>query len=238
MSFLRSDMLLTSFEIQCVCVCVCVFSHVQLFATPWTVACQAFLSMEFSRQEYWSENQWAFNRCWLIKSLQKWTCWDSILRGGGYLIGNNVFNIRPPWAIKKNNNNTTHNRNFCGGPVVENLPSNAEDVGSIPGQETKIPRAVVVQSVSLCPTLCNPMDLRHARLSCPSLSPRVCSNSCSLSRWCHPDISSSVTPFFYPQSFQHQGLLQWVSSSHQVTKVLDLQLQHQSLQGIYRVDFL
>ena len=30
------------------------FSHVQLFATPWTVACQAPLSMEFSRQEYWS----------------------------------------------------------------------------------------------------------------------------------------------------------------------------------------
>ena len=30
------------------------FSHVQLFATPWTVACQAPLSMELSRQEYWS----------------------------------------------------------------------------------------------------------------------------------------------------------------------------------------
>ena len=29
-------------------------SHVQLFATPWTVACQAPLSVEFSRQEYWS----------------------------------------------------------------------------------------------------------------------------------------------------------------------------------------
>ena len=30
------------------------FSRVRLFATPWTVACQAPLSMEFSRQEYWS----------------------------------------------------------------------------------------------------------------------------------------------------------------------------------------
>ena len=39
---------------MCVCVCVCVLSHVQLFTTPWTVACQAALSMEFSRQEYWS----------------------------------------------------------------------------------------------------------------------------------------------------------------------------------------
>ena len=34
--------------------CVCVLSHVQLFATPWTVAHQAPLSMGFSRQEYWS----------------------------------------------------------------------------------------------------------------------------------------------------------------------------------------
>ena len=38
----------------CVCLHVCVFSHVQLFAMPWTVARQASLSMGFSRQEYWS----------------------------------------------------------------------------------------------------------------------------------------------------------------------------------------
>ena len=35
-------------------VCVCVLSHVWLFATPWTVACHVPLSMEFSREEYWS----------------------------------------------------------------------------------------------------------------------------------------------------------------------------------------
>ena len=34
--------------------CVCVLSHVQLFMTPWTVTHRAPLSMEFSRQEYWS----------------------------------------------------------------------------------------------------------------------------------------------------------------------------------------
>ena len=34
--------------------CVTVLSRVRLFATPWIVACQAPLSMEFSRQEYWS----------------------------------------------------------------------------------------------------------------------------------------------------------------------------------------
>ena len=33
---------------------MCVLSHVQLFATLWTVACQALLSMRFSRQKYWS----------------------------------------------------------------------------------------------------------------------------------------------------------------------------------------
>ena len=37
---------------------------------------------------------------------------------------------------------------------------------------------------------------------------------------------------------QHQGLFQWVSSSHEVAKVLEFQLQHQSFQWIFRTDFL
>ena len=44
-------------------------------------------------------------------------------------------------------------------------------------------------------TLCNPMDCKHTRLPCPSPTPRVYSNSCPLSQWCHPNISSSVAPF-------------------------------------------
>ena len=40
-----------------------------------------------------------------------------------------------------------------------------------------------------------PHELQHTRFPCPSLSPRVCSNSCPLSQWYHPTISSSVTPF-------------------------------------------
>ena len=50
-----------------------------------------------------------------------------------------------------------------------------------------------------------PLGLKHARLSCPSLSPRVCLNSNPLSRWCHPTISSSVIPFSYLQSFPASG---------------------------------
>ena len=51
-----------------------------------------------------------------------------------------------------------------------------------------------------------PHALQHARLPCPSLSPRVCSNSRPLSWWCHPTISSSVVPFFSRlQSFPDSG---------------------------------
>ena len=47
-----------------------------------------------------------------------------------------------------------------------------------------------------------PHGVQHARLPCPALSPEVYSNSCPLSRWCHPTISSSVTLFpSCPQSF-------------------------------------
>ena len=63
----------------------------------------------------------------------------------------------------------------------------------------------------------------------------ACSNSCSLSQWCHPTISSSAALFSScPRSSQHQGLFQWVSSSHQVAKVLELQRQHQSFQRIVK----
>ena len=48
--------------------------------------------------------------------------------------------------------------------------------------------------------------LQHARLPCPSLPPRVCSNSCPLSRWCCPTILSSVAPFSsFFQSFPTSG---------------------------------
>ena len=40
-----------------------------------------------------------------------------------------------------------------------------------------------------------PHELQHARLPCPSPSPRACSNSCPLSHWCNPTISSSVVHF-------------------------------------------
>ena len=82
-----------------------------------------------------------------------------------------------------------------------------------------------------------PHGLHHIRPSCPSPSPGVCPSSCLLHWWCRPAISSSDAPFsFCPQSFPASGLFQWVVCSHQMTKILVLQLQHQSFQWIIRVD--
>ena len=59
--------------------------------------------------------------------------------------------------------------------------------------------------VKLCPTL-RPHGMQHARILCPSLSPRVCPNSCPSSRWCHPTTLSSVVPFSYcPQASPASG---------------------------------
>ena len=82
-----------------------------------------------------------------------------------------------------------------------------------------------------------PHGLQHTRLPCPSPTPRTYSNSCPSRWWWQPTISSSIVPFFSCLSLsQHQGLFQWVGSSHQVAK--GLELQHQSFQWIFKTDFL
>ena len=61
--------------------------------------------------------------------------------------------------------------------------------------------------------------------SLPSPTPRVYTNSCLSSWWCHPANSSSVVPFsFCSQSLPASGFFQWVNSSHEVAKVLEFQL--------------
>ena len=75
-----------------------------------------------------------------------------------------------------------------------------------------------VQSLSHV-QLSRPHVLQHARPPCPSPTPGVYSNSCPSSRWCHPashPLSPPSRPAF--SLFQHQGLFQWVCSSHQVAQ--------------------
>ena len=81
-----------------------------------------------------------------------------------------------------------------------------------------------------------PHGLQHARPPCPSPTLGARSNSCPLSRWCHPTISSTIFPFSCAFNLsQHQGLFQWVSSLHPTAKVLKFQLQHQSFQWTFRI---
>ena len=91
----------------------------------------------------------------------------------------------------------------------------------------------------LCPTLWNPMDCStagfpvHHQLPGPAQTHvHWVSDAMKPS---HPLLSSSLPTF---NLSQHQSLFQWVSSSHQVAKVLEFQLQHQSFQWIFRTDFL
>ena len=86
-----------------------------------------------------------------------------------------------------------------------------------------------------------PHEQQHARARppCTSPTPRVYPNPCPSRQWCHPTIASSVVPFsFCPQTFPALGSFKWVSSLHQVAKVLEFQLQHQSYQWTPRMDWL
>ena len=90
----------------------------------------------------------------------------------------------------------------------------------------------------LCLTLCKPMDCRmldfpvHHQL--PELTQTHVSRVGDAIQPSHP-LSSPPPPTF--NLSQQQGLFKWVSSSHQVAKVLELQLQHQSFQWIFKTDF-
>ena len=76
-----------------------------------------------------------------------------------------------------------------------------------------------------------PHELQHIRPPCPSPAPGVHPNPCPSSRLCHLTISSAVVPFSSClQSFPTSRSFQMSSSSYQVAKVLEFQLQHQSFQ--------
>ena len=98
---------------------------------------------------------------------------------------------------------------------------------------------IVIQLLSHVRLFVTPWTASHQASPCPSPSPRICLNSCPLSLWHYPTISSSAVPS--PPAFNlshYHGLFQWVNSSHQVARVLELHHQHRSFQWIFSVDFL
>ena len=96
--------------------------------------------------------------------------------------------------------------------------------------------SLIFQSLVFKSDSLKPYGLQHSRPLGP-LSPGIGSSSCPLTRWCYLSHPLSLPSFAFYLS-QHQGLFQWVSSLHQVAKVLELQLQHQSFQWIFRTDLL
>ena len=89
-----------------------------------------------------------------------------------------------------------------------------------------------------CLTLYDPMDCSTPGFPVLHQLPRACSNSCPLSRWSHPIILSSVVPFTSSlQSSTASGSFEWASSSHELAKVLEFQLQHPSFQWIFKTGF-
>ena len=100
-------------------------------------------------------------------------------------------------------------------------------------------RKSVQFSLSLCLTLCNPMDcsspgfpVHHQLLEATQTHVHCVGGAIQPS---HPLSSPSPSAF---NLSQHQGLFQWVGSSHQVAKVLGFQLQHQFFLWIFSTDFL
>ena len=109
------------------------------------------------------------------------------------------------------------------------------------GKEFRLPNLSLIEFSSVaqsCPTLCNSMDYTTPGLPVHHQLPGFTQTHV---HWVsdaiqpsHP-LSSTSLPAF--NLSQHQGLFQWVSSLHQVAKVLEFQLQHQSFQWIFRTDF-
>ena len=83
--------------------------------------------------------------------------------------------------------------------------------------------SVLLFSHSVVSDSLGPHVLQHARLPCPSPSPRDCSDSCPSTQWCIQPSHPLSSPFpLAPNPSQHQSLFQWVNSSHEVAKVLEL----------------
>ena len=123
------------------------------------------------------------------------------------------------------------------------LQNNCKETGNFLGSKN------LYLDVNKCARMWSSVQFSHSVMSdsatpwteacqapCPSPTPRVYSSSCPLSQWCHPTISSP-SPLALSLS-QYQGLFKWVSSSHEVAKVLGSQLQHQSFQWTPRTGLL
>ena len=134
-----------------------------------------------------------------------------------------LFNLSSLWNLSQNHHSIVRE-------LVHIIEANSDSA------YVSVQFSSVAQS---CPTLCNPMSRSTTGLPVHHQLPE--STQTHVHRVgdaiqpSHP-LSSPSPPAF--NLSQHQGLFQWVSSSHQVAKVLEFQLQHQSFQWTPRTDLL
>ena len=116
-------------------------------------------------------------------------------------------NLRAGWRRDRRYlpDGTEDTSRYCQGQLKEAGGSLSKSCDSgtrrqwVPCSDSKCPLSIFwgfqsVQSLSHVQLFETPW-LQHIRLPCPSPTPRAYSNSCALSRWCHPTISSSIVPF-------------------------------------------
>jgi len=147
---------------------------------------------------------------------------------------------------------TGHGHRLKGDSSHLEVPQCHRNLLSVSGNRTVVPwggetatlssslRILLLFSHSIMSSSLVPRGLQHTSLLCPSPSPGVCSNSCPLSRWCHPTISTSFVPFSsclqsflasrsFPMSwlFLWNSQIIWASASISIFQM-----------NIFRVDFL
>ena len=148
----------------------------------------------------------------------------------------------PPQCFEAFTSNTVK-KSQCGefptGPVVRTLLFHCQG-GRFNTWLLKVNWLACCCSVAQsCQTLCDPTDYRMPGSPVchplPELAQTHVHRVGDAIQPSHP-LSSPTSPAF--NLFQHQGLFQWDGSLHQVAKVLELSLQHQSFQWIFRVDLI
>ena len=144
-----------------------------------------------------------------------------------------------PWSLYEHSSCTWSGLWDVGGGMWQEKPdvSCSHDIGL--GWLVLCNRQSVSSIAQSCPTLCDPMDcstlgfpVHHQLLELTQIHVHWVGDAVQPS---HP-LSSPSPPTF--NLSQHQGLFTWVSSLHQVAKVLEFHLQHQFFQWIFRTDFL
>ena len=137
--------------------------------------------------------------------------------GAGLILGQGTRIPHATWCDQKKLKWNARKNTCLKGPLLFELPA-FRRVG-LDGSDFLFIKEVLKIPIFMCPPSlllffsCSVMSdtlqchgLQHARLPCPSLSPRACSNSCPSSQWHHPTISSSVVPFSSSlQSFLGSG---------------------------------